>query len=646
MNGYWALAEPSPLPKGVEGWLHSMHGVWRSRPQLKGQLRRMAHTCLQRCNALADLDDATLQAQLVTTRIAFRLQSPMTGEALIDGLAQVGEMAWRHLGKRPYLVQFMGALALYRGWLAEMSTGEGKTLTVGLAAVLAGWEGRPCHVISANDYLTERDAEQMQPLLEACGLTVASAGGELSPEERQVRYEADVAYVTAKTLLADHLRDQLADGKGVGRDKMAFQRWYRHDLGESLPNTLMLPRGLHSAIIDEADSVLIDEAVTPLILSAPQEVEGLHDAVKWAEEVAEGLREEEDYQLDIRHRQVTFLSTAMEMMEAMAWRLAPVWRSAVRRQALVRNALSVRHFFQPGRHYLVDEEKVVLLDDATGRMTPERSLSAGLHQAIEAYEGLPLTDPNASMGQMSFQTFFRRFARLAGTTGTAAEAARELWNIYRLTVVSIPTHRPPQRQVAPPQIFSTAEAKWQKVVEEVARQHALGRPVLVGVRSVHTSEHLAQLLAEQALTAQVLNAQHHAQEADIVALAGQTGAITIATNMAGRGTDIALDDHSRSLGGLHVIIAECNDSARIDRQLVGRCGRQGDPGSAVSLLSMDEGVFKRQMGTLVRQSMRMMGRKAWKRGVQYVQSRAERMAFHQRRSVMEADVWLDSALPF
>ncbi|ABK44698.1 SecA DEAD domain protein [Magnetococcus marinus MC-1] len=649
MSGVSELLLPSPVPQGVEGVLHGLHGRWRGRAAHRRRLMQLAEQAERRCMALLGLPETQLQQQLLEIQSRFRRRLLTDDETLLAGVALVGELAWRAVQKRPYRVQFMGALAMHRGWLAEMATGEGKTLTVAVAAVLAGWSGRACHVISANDYLTERDAQQMTPLYEACGVTVASGGGALSPEERQLCYKADVVYVTAKTLLADYLRDQLATRQGAGRAQQGFAQWLTG--GAQQPSAMMLGRGLHTVIIDEADSVLIDEAVTPLILAAPQKIPGMHGAVMWAAEVAERLHEEEDYTADRRTRQIQLLEGANQLMAAMAWRLDAVWRSEVRRQELVRHALSVRHFIRVGQHYLVQEDKVVLLDDATGRMTPERSLTAGLHQAIEAYEGVPLTDPNASMGQMSFQTFFRRFHRFCGTTGTARESTRELWRIYRLAVLPIPTHRPRQTVVHPTRVYATLEDKWQAVAAEVAQVHASGRPVLVGVRSVSSSEQLAAVLVEKGLSAQVLNARNHAEEAAIVSRAGQSGHVTIATNMAGRGTDIGLEEQTRSLGGLHVIIAECNSSARIDRQLAGRCGRQGDPGSVVTLLCLEEDVLRQQLSPALLGIARSLPRWGWAAGVlaglvHYAQRRSEAQAYGQRRAVMQGDEWLNNALPF
>jgi preprotein translocase subunit SecA len=474
----------------------------------------------------------------------------------------------------------------------------------------------------------------------------------MKPDERLPCYRADVVYLTAKELLADFLRDQLAARAGHDPQRIALRRW----LGTIAPDArapLLLVRGLHHAIVDEVDSVLIDEAVTPLILSAPRPALGLTEAVTLIRDVADRLQEGRDYDVLRRTRTVRLRDAAREAAAAVASQLPAVWRMAARREELLRQALTVRHLILPGHQYVIDDGEVVLLDEFTGRMTPGRTLTAGLHQAIEAREGVEITDPNESLGQMSFQGFFRRFPRLSGTTGTGREAADEFWKIYRLGVMPIPTHRPRVTRVFRPLLFRTAEAKWQAVAEQVASLHQRGQPVLVGVRSVEASETIAALLAERKLPFELLNAVLHAEEARVVARAGEAGRITIATNMAGRGTDIRLGEGVDRLGGLHVIVAEINESGRIDRQLAGRCGRQGDPGSVSVFLSLEDGLAKRFLpaaGRLVLAlvlALRLPGRAVLARALfRHAQRRAEADAFGRRRSVLKSDDWLESALPF
>ena len=640
------------LPEGLDSWVDRSQGWLKRRPSQAAGLSHDAQACARLCTDMRQLDEPALRQSLVLAKENLRRDPVHAKGQLIEALALVGQMAFRVLGMQPYPVQFMGALAMHRCWLAEMATGEGKTLTVALAAVLAGWSGRPCHVITANDYLAERDADTMRPLFDACGVSLASVHAEVPAEQRPERYAADVVYVTPKDLLADHLRDQLAAGQGQDANWQQFQQWMGQPASDQ-PSQLLLVRGLHTAIVDEADSVLIDEAVTPLILSARRPSRGLSEAVVLLAQLAPQLVPQQDYERLSRTRTVVLKQGAIQALAALADRLPPVWRPAPRREELLRQALQVHCFFQAGHQYLVDDGEIVLLDEFTGRMTPGRTLTAGLHQAVEAKEGLEITDPNEALSQMSFQAFFRSFPRLSGSSGTVWEAVHELWQVYRMRVVRVPTHRPRLTRVLPAQLMVSTQDKWRAVAREVIAAQQARRAVLVGVRSVESSEILAKLLFSQGVEATVLNAVHHAEEADIVAAAGEPGRITIATNMAGRGTDIRLHPDVEAKGGLHVVIAEVNESARIDRQLAGRCGRQGDPGSVSVYLCMEDNLASRYMPVAVRSGLHWLhGRSValasglGLRAFQWAQRRAESDAFERRFSVLRNDDWMASALPF
>ncbi len=640
------------LPEGLDAWVDRAQGWFKRRPAQAAPMWQQAQACTQQCAQYAELDDKALQDALVLAQEQMRRDPLHAKGQLVQALALVGQVAKRVMGMQPYPVQYLGALSLHQGWLAEMATGEGKTLTVALAAVMAGWSGRPCHVITANDYLAERDAETMRPLFDACGVSLASVFAEVDAEKRPALYSADVVYVTPKELLADHLRDQLAAGSGQDPEWQNFQRWMGK--GQAKPDApLLLVRGLHTAIVDEADSVLIDEAVTPLILSARRPSRGLSEAVVLLAQLAPTLVADQDYDCITRTRSVRLREGAIAALERLASELPPVWRPAPRREELLRQALQVHCFFRLGHQYLVDEGEVVLLDEFTGRMTPGRTLTAGLHQAVEAKEGLEITDPNESLSQMSFQAFFRGFSRLSGSSGTVWEAVDELWQVYRLRVVRVPTHRPRQTITMPAHVMQTIDEKWQAVAQEVIQAQQAHRAVLVGVRSVESSEILANLLQAQQVEVSVLNAVHHAQEASIVAQAGEPGRITIATNMAGRGTDIRLHPQVEHNGGLHVVIAEVNESARIDRQLAGRCGRQGDPGSVSLYLCLNDNLCLRYLPPWARRALSLLHAHAprwapqWaQRAFAWAQRRSEGDAFERRFSVLRNDDWMASALPF
>lgn len=640
------------LPEGLDAWFDRVQGGFSRRPSQARQLRADAQACAQRCIQLDSLDALALEQALVQARENLRRDHVMAKGELLQVLALVGHMAKRVMGMQPYPVQFMGALALHRGWLAEMATGEGKTLTVALAAVMAGWSGRPCHVITANDYLAQRDAEIMRPLFEACGVSLSSVYAEIPPEARPSLYAADVVYVTPKELLADHLRDKLAAGAGQDAQWLQFQAWLGQAQAPS-PTALLLVRGLHTAIVDEADSVLIDEAVTPLILSTRRPGRGLSEAALLMAKLAPELVAGQDYEQTTRTRSVVLKSGALQALDKLSSELPPVWRPAPRREELLRQALQVHCFFKDGHQYLVEDGEIVLLDEFTGRMTPGRTLTAGLHQAVEAKEGVAITDPNEALTQMSFQAFFRSFHRLSGSSGTVWEAVHELWQVYRMRVVRVPTHRPRLTVMRPPYLVQLTDEKWQAVADDVVAAQRDHRAVLVGVRSVESSEILAQLLSQRGLNVNVLNAVHHDQEAAIIAAAGEPGCITIATNMAGRGTDIRLHPQVERCGGLHVVIAEVNESARIDRQLAGRCGRQGDPGSVSVYLCLQDSLATRYLPRALRALLSwLLGRAprlASRLGASlfnWAQGRAEKDAFERRFAVLRNDDWMASALPF
>ncbi len=640
------------LPEGLDAWIDRAQGWFKRRPSQARPLWQQALLCTEQCQRYGALAPEALQQALLLATENLRRDPLHAKGCLVDALALVGQVAQRELGLQPYPVQFMGALALHHGWLAEMATGEGKTLTVALAAVLAGWSGRPCHVITANDYLAERDAETMRRLFDACGVSLASVYAEVAAEQRPQLYSADVVYVTPKELLADHLRDQLAAGSGQDAQWQNFQRWMGQ--GETRPETpFLLVRGLHTAIVDEADSVLIDEAVTPLILSARRPSRGLSEAVVLLAQLAPTLVADQDYDCITRTRSVRLRAAAIAALAQVAHALPPVWRPAPRREELLRQALQVHCFFRAGHQYLVDDGEIVLLDEFTGRMTPGRTLTAGLHQAVEAKEGLTITDPNEALSQMSFQAFFRGFTRLSGCSGTLWEAMGELWQVYRLRVVRVPTHRPRQTITLPARVMLSKPDKWQAVAREVIEAQKKGRAVLVGVRSVESSEILADLLRAQNIEVAVLNAVHHAEEASIVAQAGEPARISIATNMAGRGTDIRLHKAVEHNGGLHVVIAEVNESGRIDRQLAGRCGRQGDPGSVSLYLCLEDNLALRYLPAWACSMLVVLLARApqsapvWaQRAFAWAQARSEGDAFERRFSVLRNDDWMASALPF
>jgi len=627
---------PAKLPRGLDAVWAGVEGAARRLSRRRARWLRRAERIIEIQKTYTQQSDTELRASAESLRAVFRLNRDAADD-LDHAFALVSEVAHRQLGLKPYREQIAGALALYHGSVAEMATGEGKTLTATLPATVFAWRGRGCHVITVNDYLAKRDAQTMQPIYACCGLNVGAIQETDTPEQRRVAYHADVTYCTNKQVTADFLRDRLLLGRSrsltnVLLDKLSGEPTRRVDR--------LVMRGLEYAIVDEADSVLIDEAVTPLIISGEGPNAESTAAYQQAAKLVRQFEFEQHYRIDHRYREVHLTEAGRRLLDELREPLGGVWTGRRRSEELVNQALVARELYTPGKQYIVRDGKVVIVDEFTGRLMPDRTWRAGLHQAVEAKEQLEVQPLKATLARISFQNFFRLYRTLSGMTGTAAEARRELWQIYRLPVVRIPTHRRCIRKVLRDRVYPTAERRWAAVVDEVRRVHQTGRPVLIGTRSVQASEHLSELLTAVELDHRVLNAVHHEQEAEIIAEAGGRGRITLATNMAGRGTDIELGDGVAELGGLHVIATERHESGRVDRQLFGRAARQGDPGSAIAMISHEDELLQRHeakwlppIGPAAQQFAR-------------AQRRAERIAYRNRRNVLRTDDWLSEHLAF
>ena len=647
-----AHREPEELPRGLDAWVETLRGRWRRRGAALAALLGDAEAVDARGAAWKDLSDARLRERLSDCRAAFRRGGrAVTTEIERDALAGVREAAERALGMRPFVEQLAGALALRRGWLAEMATGEGKTLTAVLAAILAGWTGRPCHVITVNDYLAERDAVRMGPLYRFCGVSAGHVTAPMESRERAAGYAADVTYTTSKEVVADFLRDRLQLGPLHDAQRRLLRRLL--EPGRIPPDARIVQRGLHTAIVDEADSVLIDEAVTPLIISQAVPNAELEEACRCASRLAAAFEIGRDYRVDPRERRIDFTRAGEERLAGLGAELPGIWRGPRRRAELIRQALNARELFERGRQYALLDGKVVIVDEFTGRLMPGRTWREGLHQAVEAKEGLPVSAPSETLARISFQRYFRLYERLSGMTGTAAEAADEFWHIYRLPVIRIPTHRPCIRIERPDEVFPNADSKWEAVTARIVELHAAGAPVLAGTRHITASEELARRLSAIGIEFNLLNAIHHKEEARIVAEAGQPGRVTIATNMAGRGTDIRLGEGVAALGGLRVVATERHEAGRIDRQLFGRCARQGDPGEAHVFVSVEDELLRRHLPSAARRALadalragRPGARRAALAAFRYAQFAAQRQAYLQRREVLRQDNWIDEALAF
>ena len=566
---------------------------------------------------------------------------------LTSGLALAKVGVKEEFGFELHDEQLFCAWALMHGSLAEMATGEGKSVTAGVAAVIAAGGGSPVHVITTNDYLVERDATAMRGLFARFGLSSAYVTPEHSDDERRDAYSADICYVSNKQLVFDYLRDRQTLGNRPGSIQARLL-----GVAKSQASTPLL-KGLCFAIVDEADSVLIDDAITPLILS--QQVNGDTDEIQaiTAISLAHRLTVGDHFGIDRRSKSVTLTGSGEAQLAESASGIDGVWKNRRFRHELVRQALAALNLFHRDVDYLVREGEVVLIDQSTGRVMPDRKLQQGLHQMLEIKEQCNLSGRSETISSLSFQNYFLRYKHLCGMTGTASEALKELRSIYRLPVVNIPTHNKNARK-ARPSCFSTDETEHlERLLERIRQRNETGQPVLVGTRSLAKSEQIAECLVAAGFNPTLLNARQDAQEAQVVAQAGERSAITIATNIAGRGTDIPVSESIRLLGGLHVIVAELNDNRRIDRQLIGRCARQGDPGTYEYILMLDDELLVKQVPFLLAQLKRartIVPAFLWHAlclGIsKQAQARQERQQRDTRKRVSQADLQMQQRLSF
>ena len=611
-------------------WLSSRCGADRYRPLVA---RIAALEC-----SLTTLSDSQLRKTGLALRYRARGGEPLP-QLLPEAYALVREAGRRTLGMRHYDVQLLGGIAMHHRAIAEMQTGEGKTLTATLPMYLAALPGRGAHLATVNDYLARRDAETMRPLYTALGMTIGVVETDMTPPHRREAYACDITYGTAKEFGFDFLRDRLAMRQAAAGDNDLMGRM----LGISAVATReTVQRGHWFALVDEADSVLIDEARTPLVISAPPDSgeEATRAAYRFVAQIAPKFEETQHYRFDHKARTVELLADGRRMLRGLPQPETLNRLTMAEVFEMVEQAVLVCREYQRDRDYIVRDGEVVIVDEFTGRLAEGRKWRSGLHQAIEAREGVEVTGETAQAARLTVQDYFARYEHLAGMSGTVSTSSRELKKIYGLAVEIVPTNRPPIRQMLPVQVFSNAAAKWDAIVKEVATLHQQGRPVLVGTRSIDKSQQLSALLTAAGIEHQILNAHHVAAEAKIVAQSGQRGRVTVSTNMAGRGTDITLGPGVAELGGLHVIGTELHESQRIDRQLIGRCGRQGDPGSWRQFLALDDEILSSGLGPARAEGLKRRYRSAGApvTGLEHQFHRAqrniERRHFDQRRTLM------------
>ena len=541
-------------------------------------------------------------------------------DLLVEAYATAREVAWRKLGEKAFYVQLLGAIAIHYGNIAELRTGEGKTLVTIFPAYLNSLEGKGVHVITVNEYLTVRNAEWMGPIYEGLGVSVGINRRDLSPQEKQEQYNCDILYTTNNELGFDYLRDN-----------MVIRRENR------------VQRGLNYAIIDEADSILIDEARTPLIISGGQ----LKSANLYqdADHFAKSLKNEVEYNYDEKTKNVTLTDDGVSKAESY-FKLKNLY--SLENNELVHyinQALKANYGMKKDVDYVVQEGEVLIVDPFTGRIMKGRQWSDGLHQAVEAKEGVKINEETKTVATITFQNLFRMYNKLSGMTGTAKTEEEEFRNIYNMYVIVIPTNRPIARIDYTDLLYPSLKGKYKAIVDAIEKIHKTGQPILVGTVAIENSELISSMLEKKGIKHEVLNAKNHAREAEIISHAGEKGAVTIATNMAGRGTDIKLTDETKALGGLYVIGTERHESRRIDNQLRGRSGRQGDPGASQFYVSMEDDLMVRFGTDRIKNMLQAIGfsdtqairNKTFTRSLSSAQAKVEGNNFDIRKQLLEYD---------
>ncbi len=541
-------------------------------------------------------------------------------DILVDAYATVREMAYRKLGEKAFFVQLVGAIAIHYGNIAELKTGEGKTLVTTFPAYLNALTGEGVHVVTVNEYLTVRNAEWMGPIYEGLGITVGINKRDLMPKEKKEQYDCDILYTTNNELGFDYLRDNM-----VIRKENRVQR------------------GLNYAIIDEVDSILIDEARTPLIISGGE----LTSANLYidADKFAKSLKNEEDYLYDEKTKGVTLTDLGNEKAEKY-FHLNNLYDMQNNELVhYINQALRANYSMKKDFDYVVQDGEVLIVDPFTGRIMKGRQWSDGLHQAVEAKEGVKINQENKTVATITFQNLFRMYKKLSGMTGTAKTEEEEFRNIYNMYVIAVPTNKPVARIDYPDLVYPTQKGKYKAIVKVIEEKHKTGQPILVGTIAVETSELISEMLTKKGIKHEVLNAKNHEREAEIISHAGEKGAVTIATNMAGRGTDIKLTDETKELGGLCVIGTERHESRRIDNQLRGRSGRQGDPGESQFFVSMEDELMVRFGTDRIKTMLQSIGfdedqairSKTFTNALSSAQAKVEGNNFDMRKQLLEYD---------
>jgi preprotein translocase subunit SecA len=639
------VSKEKRLYKGVDTYTNMIIGVFKNRLIDTKSLKQIASDIHKLSLSYQQMGEEELDSMIKDAKKDLRLNKA-DDSRLCEIFALAVELCYRVTQKRAYIVQIMGAFSLYKKYIIQMATGEGKTLTASIGAVVLGWRGKPLHILSSNDYLSARDAELFRILYERAGLSVGSVTSSTKPNERKELYKKDIVYSTAKEILADFLKDRMQEPQ-----KFDINTFFIDKITNNDTNKNYLIRGLDTVIVDEADSVLADDAVTPLIISAKAENRLLKEAVLDAHNLIKNLEKDAHYELDEKFYDVSFTKLGLEVIDAHIEALSDIWKAKSRREFLIKQAIVARDIYTLNKEYIIKDGAVIIIDEKTGRVMEGRSWGNGLHQAIEVKESLEITDPTITHSKMSFQRFFRLYNHLCGMSGTLSSLSNELWQIYEKKIVKIPTRLQSKMDILEDKIYLTQKDKEKALIEYIKDKNSKGLPILIGVTSIKESETLSQLLKKENIECTLLNALYNEEEATIIAQAGQMYKVTIATNMAGRGTDIHISDEVESMGGLQVILTQKDKSKRVDLQFFGRCARQGQKGCAVAFLSLEDKILqnylnKKLLDLVYKNFDNKYTKKFTLLAYKYYQYRIEKTISNIRKKVLQNEFTLDDNMSY
>lgn len=567
--------------EGFDNFVHTSIGIFKRFIIPRKKLKKEAIFSYEYSKTLDNISDDEFSKLLLRSAHDIRRKKQNS----VQYVGVISQAVKRIFNISPYVEQLMGVHSLINTYIIQMHTGEGKTLTAAMGAVYKAWETGNCHVVTSNDYLAQRDAQKMEEFFALCNLDVGFVVSTIEPTSRKEIYDKKIVYSTSKELLADYLRD---------KDSSIFDRYPTQKLFDKLnqtPNEKVM-RGLSCVIIDEADSVLADEATVPLIIASQEEQYLFHESLESIFNISKNLKEDIDFKVDKKHKEIKLSQSGKKHFETYLNKIPKPWQSITRREYLLTQILSAKFFYKRNINYVIEDDEIVIIDEKTGRLMHGRSWGGALHQAIEIKEGVTLTQMTKTHKKMSFQFFFRLYKNLSGMSGTLHNIHNEIWSIYETLTIPIPTHAPKQVVFEEEKILLNEKEKWQEVCKEAIIKAKNKKAVLVGTRSIDESQLLYDMIIKEFSNTTLLNANFQEEEAEIISKAGQAYKITIATNMAGRGTDIILEEQALENGGLHVVSTQRHESKRVDMQLFGRTGRQGQKGSVQSIISLEDYLFE------------------------------------------------------